>query len=193
MVVWVANHRQFLQVWGHFPLTVLATYVEFNLNVIVLCYSCMDPNAACHWWKMDACKAVQNLPYPYLDSHCKVYIPSTLNTDVIFWRPQWENTVRRKFEYGFFQITNAKKSCQITSRRQVIWRVFGMSDLEKPILTFPISQYSHCRKLQNRVISLQSVGKSHVHTIQNGDKNSCSYFATVWRFFLYQKKIVKSF
>ena len=44
----------------------------------------------------------------------------------------WENTVRRKCEYSFFHITNAKKSCQITSRRRVIWRVFGMSGVEKP-------------------------------------------------------------
>ena len=47
----------------------------------------------------------------------------------------WEDTVRRKCEYGFFHITNAKKYCQITSRRRVIWWVFGMSDVEKPILT----------------------------------------------------------
>ena len=67
--------RQLLLVWGHFPLTVLATYLEFHLNVIVLCYSGMHPNAACDWWKMDACKAVQILPYPYLDSHSKVMHP----------------------------------------------------------------------------------------------------------------------
>ena len=42
-----------------------------------------------------------------------------------------------------------QKFCQITSRRRVICKeFFGMSDLENPILTFPISQYSHCRKLQ---------------------------------------------
>ena len=49
---------------------------------------------------------------------------------------QWENTVRRKCEYGFFHITNAKKSCEITSQRRVIWQVFGMSDLENPYSPF---------------------------------------------------------
>ena len=33
------------------------------------------------------------------------------------------NTVRKKCEYGFFHITNAKKSCQITSRRRVIFGI----------------------------------------------------------------------
>ena len=42
-----------------------------------------------------------------------------------------------------------QKSCQITGRRRVICKeFFGMSDLENPILTYPISQYSRCRKLQ---------------------------------------------
>ena len=45
------------------------------------------------------------------------------------------------------QITNAKKSCQITCLRLVIWQVFGMGDLEKPILTFPphsiLSMYNY--------------------------------------------------
>ena len=36
----------------------------------------------------------------------------------------WENTVRRKCEYGFFHITNAKKSCQITSRRHTEIKIF---------------------------------------------------------------------
>ena len=57
--------RQFLQVWGCF------TFDSF-LSFIVLCYSCMHPNAACDWWKMDACKI---LPYSYLDSHSKVMHP----------------------------------------------------------------------------------------------------------------------
>ena len=48
----------------------------------------------------------------------------------------WENTVRSKCEYGFLHITNAKKCCQITSERRVILRVFGMSDVQKAVLTF---------------------------------------------------------
>ena len=31
---------------------------------------------------------------------------------VLFSSKHWDNTVRRKCEYGFFQIANAKKSCQ---------------------------------------------------------------------------------
>ena len=90
--------------------------------------------------------------------------------------------MRRKCEYGFFQITNAKKSCQITSLRLVIWQVFGMSDVEKPILTFPISQYSHCRKLQIRIYeekTCQIATKwryfSCSHFLKD-EYNSCSHF-----------------
>ena len=38
-------------------------------------------------------------------------------------------------------------------------------DLENPILTFPISQYSHCRKLQKLVNLQQNDGIFHVHTL----------------------------
>ena len=77
---------------------------------------------------------------------------------------------------------------KILSSRRVIFLVFGMNDLEKPILKFRISQYSHYRKLQNRVLSLNKVlvkvmftvykvvSKNHVHTLRRFDD-----------FFLYQK------
>ena len=70
-----------------------------------------------------------------------------LSTFFVNERILWEGDVSMAFSKS--QIT--KKSCQITSCRWVVWRIFSMSDLEKPILTFPISKYSHCRKLQNRV------------------------------------------
>ena len=91
---------------------------------------------------------------------------------VLRWWQYWENTVRRKCENGFFEITNAKKSCQIMSSRQLIWRDFGMSDLEKPILTSSISQYSPCRKLQMHIWrkklikQQQSEGNFHVQTFK---------------------------
>ena len=95
---------------------------------------------------------------------------------------QRENIVRKKFEYGDFHITNAKKSCQNHESRN-----FGMSAFENPIsyvLTFPISQYSQCWKLQIK----RYVAKTHEIALKwlsfSWKLNSCSHLTTIWRFFL---------
>ena len=45
--------------------------------------------------------------------------------------------MRRKCEYGFFQITHAKNLSDQKSKTSNLTRFFGICDLEKPILTFP--------------------------------------------------------
>ena len=50
-----------------------------------------------------------------------------------------------------------------TQREQIAMREY--CEEENPIFTFPISQYSHCRKLQKLVKLQQNDGIFHVHTL----------------------------
>ena len=110
---------------------------DYLPNIVSLCWSVLD------FWKIKfeksrlmnliftACVASKNqvrnrlkIKFIKLDFSNLIFQKSSTDQQGVK-KFKWENTVRRKFEYDFFHITNAKKSCQITSQRQVIWRVFG--------------------------------------------------------------------
>ena len=106
----------------------------------------------------------------YLTSFFFIYEYLQFSTMWILWD--------QKCEYGFFQITHAQDSSNYLLLTCDLTRFFGICNLEKPILTFLISQYSHCWKLQmciqwewvKLMYKLYKVlSKTHVHTLQQFD------------------------